>query len=184
MKNKILHSIKIALPMVLALVALHVSSAQEEINIVTTQTIPGQAKPVPVSLEGFTGEVLEVLKFDLYVQGFSFVAPDAAQYRISGSSAAAANYAQVVKSVYEQAWTPPDDTASDDANIKVRVTIASDGTVVSAQVLDTSGDASVDRSVQNTLDRVQFIAPFPSGSTDKERTYLINFNLKSKRQML
>jgi TolB protein len=31
---------------------------------------------------------LDVLKFDLYVQGFSFVAPDAAQYRISGSSAA------------------------------------------------------------------------------------------------
>jgi hypothetical protein len=27
------------------------------------------------------------LKFDLYVQGFSFVAPDAAQYQISGSSA-------------------------------------------------------------------------------------------------
>ena len=28
-----------------------------------------------------------VLKFDLYVQGFSFVAPDAAQYQISGSNA-------------------------------------------------------------------------------------------------
>ena len=97
------------------------------------------------------------------------------------SSVSAANYAQVVKSVYEQAWTPPDDTASDDAIIKVRVTIASDGTVISAHVIEPSGDASVDVSVRNTLDRVQFIEPFPSGSTDKERTYTINFNLKSKR---
>ncbi len=100
---------------------------------------------------------------------------------VGNSSAAAANYAQVVKSVYEQAWTPPDDTASDDANVKVRVTIASDGTVISAQVIGPSGDASVDRSVQNTLDRVTDIAPFPAGSTDTERTYIINFNLKAKR---
>jgi TonB family protein len=97
------------------------------------------------------------------------------------SSAAAANYAQVVKSIYEQAWTPPDDTASDDANIKVRVTIANDGTVISARVIAPSGDASVDTSVRNTLERVQFIAPFPSGSTETERTYIINFNLKAKR---
>ena len=33
-----------------------------------------------------------------------------------------ANYASVVKSIYEQAWTPPDDTASDDAITKVSVT--------------------------------------------------------------
>ena len=99
------------------------------------------------------------------------------------SGAAAANYAQVVKSVYTQAWTPPDDTASDDANIKVRVTIASDGTVISARVITPSGDASVDKSVRNTLERVQNLPPFPSGSTDKERTYIINFNLKAKRML-
>jgi colicin import membrane protein len=102
---------------------------------------------------------------------------------VGNSSAAAANYSNVVKSIYEQAWTPPDDTASDEANVKVRVTIASDGTVISATIIATSGDASVDRSVQATLDRVQFIAPFPSGSTDTQRTYIINFNLKSKRQL-
>jgi protein TonB len=100
---------------------------------------------------------------------------------VGNSSAAAANYAQVVKSVYEQAWSPPDDTASDDANVRVRVTIASDGRVISAEVIGPSGDASVDRSVQNTLNRVTDIAPFPAGSTDTERTYIINFNLKAKR---
>ena len=44
-------------------------------------------KPIPISISGFTGEGAEVLKFDLYVQGFSFVSPDAAQYSISGGDA-------------------------------------------------------------------------------------------------
>jgi TonB family protein len=99
------------------------------------------------------------------------------------STSAVANYANVVKSVYTQAWTPPEDTASDDANVKVSVTIANDGRVISAHILDRSGDTSVDRSVQKTLDRVHDIAPFPDGSTDQERTYIINFNLKAKRML-
>ena len=99
------------------------------------------------------------------------------------SSAAYANYASVVKSVYEQAWVPPDDAQNDDANVKVTVTIARDGTVNSARILTPSGDAGVDASVQRTLDRVTFIAPFPEGTTEPERTYTINFNLKAKRSL-
>jgi hypothetical protein len=38
--------------------------------------------------------------------------------------------------------------------------------------------------VQRTLDRVTKLEPFPDGSTDKERTYIINFNLKAKLQQL
>ena len=99
------------------------------------------------------------------------------------STTAVANYATIVKSVYTQAWRPPDDAASDDANVKVSVTIANDGRVISAHIIERSGDGSVDRSVQNTLDRVSEIAPFPDGSTDKERSYIINFNLKAKRML-
>jgi TonB family protein len=94
-----------------------------------------------------------------------------------------ANYASVVKSVYEQAWTPPDDTSSDDANTRVSVTIGSDGTVITSSILDKSGDARVDDSVQRTLDRVTFVAPFPDGAKEKERTFIINFNLKAKRML-
>ncbi len=73
MKNTIARLI--VLPVVLAFAALNFCRAQEEINIQTEINILGQTKPIPVSLEGFTGEAAEVLKFDLYVQGFSFVAP-------------------------------------------------------------------------------------------------------------
>ena len=99
------------------------------------------------------------------------------------SSVSYANYASVVKSIYTQAWTPPDDTASDDANVRVSVVIGRDGSVITSRVLTPSGDASVDRSVQRTLDRVTFIAPFPDGSKEKEKTFIINFNLKAKRML-
>ncbi len=66
-----------------------------------------------------------------------------------------------VKSVYWHAWIPPDDTSSDEAVVKATVTIASDGTVLSARITTGSGDASVDRSVQQTLEKVTYIAPFP-----------------------
>jgi TonB family protein len=96
------------------------------------------------------------------------------------SSAAYANYAAVVKSVYEQAWILPNDV-SDNANTKVSVTIANDGTVISARIITPSGDAGLDASVQRTLERVKSIAPFPEGATEKERTYIINFNPQVKR---
>ncbi len=81
MKKLILNFLTIGL----AAVALMGAQAQE-INIEHTGNFFGQ-KPIPVSMSGFTGEGVEVLKFDLTVQGFSFVTPDAAQYLISGSDA-------------------------------------------------------------------------------------------------
>jgi TonB family protein len=99
------------------------------------------------------------------------------------STVAYANYASVVKSIYDQAWSLPDSIANDDENVKVTVTIASDGTVISARIIERAGDAPVDASVQRTLDRVSFIAPFPEGATEKERSYTINFNPKAKRTL-
>ena len=74
----------------IGLVAIALTGARaQEITIQTQISVLGMTKPIPVALSGFTGEAAEVLKFDLFVQGFSFVAPDAAQYLISGSDAGA-----------------------------------------------------------------------------------------------
>ena len=78
--------LKNCLPLLFAVFAANFGFGQNEITI--THDVGMGAKPIPVSLDGFSGEVASVLKFDLYVQGFSFVAPDAAQYQISGSAAA------------------------------------------------------------------------------------------------
>ena len=60
--------------------------AQSDITVEKQTYVPGNEKPIPVSLSGLTGEAAEVIQFDLTVQGFSFTAPDTAQYLISGSA--------------------------------------------------------------------------------------------------
>src|SRR5438045_3831150 len=46
----------------------------------------GIAKPIPIALSGFSGEVASVLGFDLYVCGFEVVSGNAAQYAVNGSN--------------------------------------------------------------------------------------------------
>jgi len=66
------------------LVALMASAADK---IVVTGVTDGLSEPpVPVSISGFSGEADEVIRFDLTVQGFTNVPPDAAQYLLSGSA--------------------------------------------------------------------------------------------------
>jgi TolB protein len=49
-------------------------------------TVPGNVKPIPVSLSGFSGEAAEVIQFALVVQGFKFTGADEAQFLLSGSN--------------------------------------------------------------------------------------------------
>src|SRR5438046_5123814 len=65
---------------------LSIATAQNEVEVQRHIIIPGQTKPIPVSVSGFSGEVAQVLQFDLYVQGFSFTNSEAAQYLITGSN--------------------------------------------------------------------------------------------------
>jgi TolB protein len=60
--------------------------AEVVIDIRKEKIEPGNTKPIWVSLSGFTGEALQVLQFDLYVQGFGFTNAEAAQYVITGSN--------------------------------------------------------------------------------------------------
>lgn len=61
------------------------AATQAQIEIEKTAG-PGKEKPIWVSLNGFTGEAAEVIRFDLYVQGFNFTNSEGAQYEIAGSN--------------------------------------------------------------------------------------------------
>jgi len=100
----------------------------------------------------------------------------------SGSGPSYASYTSWVWSYFDRAWVRPQDASMEDATVVARVTIARDGTVIAKRIIKPSSDAAVDASVQRTLDRVNSVErPFPEGSKDKERTYNIPFNMKSKR---
>jgi len=62
------------------------ASAQTDLGSIIKETRPGMAKPIPVSLSGFSGEIDRVIRFDLYVQGFTFVGPEETPFLISGSN--------------------------------------------------------------------------------------------------
>jgi TonB family protein len=94
-----------------------------------------------------------------------------------------ANYSRVVISVYQQAWLKPEDVRQEVTIVQATVTIARDGTVLSARITKSSGNGSVDKSVQRTLERVKFVAPFPEGAKEPQRNFDLEFNLKSKQSL-
>ncbi|MFN0068539.1 MAG: TonB family protein [Limisphaerales bacterium] len=100
-----------------------------------------------------------------------------------GGGAGFANYDQIVKKVYSDAWIEPDDVTDELATVRVQVTIRRDGKVdrTGTRVLKRSGIPSLDRSVQATLDRVTSMPAFPATARDESRSYTINFNLRSMR---
>jgi colicin import membrane protein len=92
-----------------------------------------------------------------------------------------ASYDAYIRTVYMQAWIEPEGVSDNPPTPKASVTIARDGTVISARLTQPSGNAVVDRAVVTTLNRVKFIAPFPEGSKDEQRSYTINFTLELKK---
>jgi TonB family protein len=92
------------------------------------------------------------------------------------STASYANFGAIVVSVYHHAWVSPENMTSESAVVSFSVTIARDGTVVSSHITSPSGDVNIDNAVQRMLDRVNFIHQFPDDTTDRERTYTIDFN--------
>ena len=103
-------------------------------------------------------------------------------YGPGGGGPSYAGYEAWVLTVFDRAWVAPEDATSADATAEARVTIARDGTVVDKRIVKWSGDRAVDASVQRTLDKVTTIGkPFPAGSKDEERTYIIPFNMRTKR---
>jgi TonB family protein len=94
--------------------------------------------------------------------------------------AAYAPYAAFVKAVYDNAWAVQD-LSDESATCVARVTIAHNGDVLTARIITPSGNSVLDQSVRRVLSAVRFVAPFPQGAPEKERSFTINFNLKSKR---
>jgi len=92
------------------------------------------------------------------------------------SSASYAYYGAIVVSVYHHAWVAPEHMATDSAVVSFSVTISKDGHVIACHIESPSGDPNVDNAVQHMLDRVPFIHEFPEDTTDRERTYHIDFN--------
>jgi len=92
-----------------------------------------------------------------------------------------ADYAQFVKQVYDDAWVVLPDLTAEQGAAMVKVTIARDGHVIRAVIIDRSGQRPLDLSVQQALDKVKKLPPFPADVKDEQRSFTIEFNLRAKR---
>ena len=93
---------------------------------------------------------------------------------------ASVNYNTVLFTRYYNAWISPDDSQDSESTADARVTIAHDGTVISATLEKRSGNAAMDRSIERALKAVRKLEAFPSAWKESEKTFRIRFNLKSK----
>src|SRR5207244_1671728 len=100
---------------------------------------------------------------------------------IGGGGAAFADYRTIVYSAYYNAWIAPEELIDDEAVTEVRVVIARDGSIISADITGKSGKAVLDRSVERALRAVRQLPAFPEAAKDSQRTFKIRFNLKAKQ---
>lgn len=98
-----------------------------------------------------------------------------------GGGGGNSTYAWLVRQAYSNAWLSPQDVTDELATVEVEVTVRRDGKILTSRITKRSGIGSLDRSVQNALNKVFQIPPFEAGATEDQRTFPIDFNLRSRR---
>lgn len=94
-----------------------------------------------------------------------------------------AGFNQALISSYMRAWLVPGDAVDSVAKVVAVITLKNDGTVISARIERRSGNAELDQSVQRALDKVSYVAPFPEGSKESQKTFWLEFDPKAKRMV-
>ena len=97
-----------------------------------------------------------------------------------GGGEAFVNYGTAICNVYYNAWRP-EEPAHKLTPPAVKIVVSRNGHVTSAEFVAKSGDPLLDQSVQRALDAVKELPPFPPGSTDTERSFIIRFNPEAKQ---
>lgn len=91
-------------------------------------------------------------------------------------------YATYLKSFYEVRWRKPGSLPAPVAYVGVSITVARDGRLLRAEVLEKSGIRELDDSVNEVIQRHRRLEPLPPGSSDSERTFRIKFRLEGGTQ--
>jgi outer membrane biosynthesis protein TonB len=98
-----------------------------------------------------------------------------------GGGAATINYFDLIQSKLDNAWHPSSTLGDDTPTATISITISRDGTV-SGHISRHSSNSSMDKSVQNVLDTVTSVEPFPSSFKEQQITASFTFDIKAKRQ--
>jgi TonB family protein len=97
---------------------------------------------------------------------------------VTGS--ALGRYGHHVQSAYDRQWTQPASISSGNLTVKIKVVVAEDGSIQSAKISQISGVSAMDKSIERAIRMVNRISQAPpEGASLSNRTFILNFNLKS-----
>ncbi len=99
-----------------------------------------------------------------------------------GGGEAWIGYATYLKGFYEVRWRRPGALPAPVAYVGVSITVARDGRVLRAELLEKSGIRDLDASVNEVIQRYRQLEPLPRGTTDSERSFRIKFRLEGGTQ--
>jgi TonB family protein len=89
-------------------------------------------------------------------------------------------YGHLVQSAYDRQWRQPAGISSSNLKVKVKVVVAKDGRIQSATISQSSGVSAMDQSIERAIRMVKRISQAPpEGASLSNRTFILNFNLKS-----
>jgi TonB family protein len=98
-----------------------------------------------------------------------------------GGGQAFIGYETYIYNAYYRAWVAPDSVTDKLASVDVKIVVARDGSILQAEIVNKSGERDLNRSVEQALNRVHHLPPFPSASSDEQRSFLLRFNLDAKQ---
>ncbi len=139
------------------------SSADKELAK-AVEAIKGTAKGIRSSMSGSTS---------IEMRGPGGGGPTYASYN--------AEIQRIYKQRYDLALSSAGNIAEDQTSVEASITIARNGSVISAKVTKPSKNAALNKLVQGVLDSVTTLRPFPEGAKDSQRTLDIIFDLKTKQ---
>ena len=98
----------------------------------------------------------------------------------TSGGAVSGRYGDGLKAIYDRNWVLNNDLFDDETVACVSVVVRRDGTVKSATMTKSSGNAAFDRSVRAALKAVQTVQPFPPEMKDAEREFTWKFERKTR----
>ena len=88
------------------------------------------------------------------------------------------SYNTMIQDAFHGQWTQPQNISSNTLLARTRITIAPDGRIISARIVDQSPMPEMNNSVAKALQSVSRLRPLPRGIAKGNYTILIRFELK------
>jgi colicin import membrane protein len=99
---------------------------------------------------------------------------------VGNGGEAVTSYKDIVYTKYYNAWSTPAMSEKGDLKTTVSITIARDGKVIDSHITRRSGNAALDKSIENLIENVTFVQPFSEQMKSPQMQFTLTFKPTDK----